>query len=174
METLETKRLQLREWELSDANDLYSYAKTSKVGPMAGWKPHESLEESKQIIEMFQQEDETWAICLKENHKVIGSIGLHHTENPKERMLGYVLGEDLWGRGIVPEASRAVMRYGFERLALDSISVYHFPFNQQSKRVIQKLGFQYITIKEKSFQRYDGVILDEVMYRIKKDEFQTE
>ena len=47
MKRMETERLILRPWELSDAEDLYAYASTPKVGPMAGWKPHESVEESR-------------------------------------------------------------------------------------------------------------------------------
>ena len=47
---LETKRLILRRWEESDAESLYEYAKDPDVGPIAGWPPHQSIEESKEII----------------------------------------------------------------------------------------------------------------------------
>lgn len=53
MKTLHTDRLTLREWRESDAEDLFAYASGNKVGPMAGWKPHESVRESLQIIRMF-------------------------------------------------------------------------------------------------------------------------
>lgn len=82
MERLETERLILREWCKEDAVDMYTYASGDKVGPMAGWKPHENVEESVQIINMFQESDDTWAIEWKDNHAVIGSVGLHRTRKP--------------------------------------------------------------------------------------------
>ncbi len=78
MKTLETERLILREWKLEDAADLYEYAKTELVGPNAGWKPHQTIDESRGIIKKFIENQDTYAIVLKESGKVIGSIGLHH------------------------------------------------------------------------------------------------
>lgn len=173
MESLETKRLIMREWNMNDAYDVYEYAKSKKVGPMAGWKPHESIEETEKILEMFIEEDETWAIYSKELNKVIGSIGLHHTNEENQLMLGYVLAEEYWGKGIMVEAAKAVIKYGFDSLGLDNISVEHFPYNNQSKRVIEKLGFKYIETKEKSYKIYDGSMVDTVCYLLSKEEFKA-
>lgn len=172
MRTLETKRLLLKMWEESDAEDMYDYAKGDKVGPMAGWKPHDSIEETKAIIRMFREEDRTWAIILKEENRAIGSIGLHG--NWKDtRELGYVLSEKYWGRGIVPEASREVLRFAFEELGMEKMVVGHFPFNAQSKRVIEKLGFRHTGFVAGGFERYDGVMLDEERYEMTKEEYLT-
>ena len=164
METLESNRLQLREWEEIDAKDVFEYAKSKLVGPMAGWKPHDSLEESLEIIQMFKREQDTWAIVLKETGKVIGSVGLHKEEKEKERMLGYVLGEDYWGQGIFKEASERILAYGFEQMKLERITVYHFSTNRQSKRVIEKLGFTYEESKKNGTTGYDGTFYDKVCY----------
>ena len=51
VQPLETERLQLRGWKRSDAPQLYAYASNPNVGPKAGWKPHESIAESRKIIE---------------------------------------------------------------------------------------------------------------------------
>ena len=59
MRTLETKRLILHAWRLEDAEAMFSYARGEKVGPRAGWKPHENVAESESIIRMFRKEDET-------------------------------------------------------------------------------------------------------------------
>ena len=174
MERLETDRFILRVWDINDANDVYEYAKSPKVGPMAGWKPHESIDETKDIIEMFIEEDETWAIYSKELNKVIGSVGLHHTNKENQLMLGYVLAEEYWGQGIMVEAARIVIKYGFDKLGIDSISVEHFYYNKQSKRVIEKLGFKYMETKEKSYKIYDGSMMDNVCYLITKEEFYKE
>jgi len=174
MKTIETSRLRLREFRQSDLNDFFEYAKSDKVGPMAGWKPHENMEESQKILNMFIEENEVWAIEYKHLNKVIGSIGLHkdsRRNNPKSLMLGYVLSEEYWGKGLMVEACRAVLDYGFNGCDLSLISVYHFPFNAQSESVIKKLGFKYEGFIRQSTLRFDNVMLDSVCYSMTKDEF---
>ena len=171
MRTLETKRLILRAWRLEDAEAMFSYARGEKVGPRAGWKPHENVAESESIIRMFIEEDETWALVLREEGRPIGSVGLHKTREENVRELGYVLSEKYWGRGIMPEAAEAVLRFAFEELGLSKVTVGHFPFNMQSKRVIEKLGFSYTGYFEKAFERLDGVKMDECRYEMTKEAF---
>lgn len=71
-----TKRLILGPWLVSDAEDLYEYAKNPQVGPIAGRPAHTSVESSKEIIENVLAVDETYAVCMKDAGKAIGSIGL--------------------------------------------------------------------------------------------------
>jgi len=174
MKTLETKRLILREWNINDAEDLYNFAKSPLVGPMAGWKPHVDVDESLKIIEMFIKEDDTWAIVDKETNKVIGGTGLHNDGKRKykqSKMIGYVLSEEYWGRGLVAESTQRILKYGFEELELEIISIYHFPFNVQSKRVIEKCKFTYEGVMRKAGERFDKVVLDDVCYSMTKEEY---
>ena len=171
---LETKRLILRPWRMDDAEDLYAYASNTKVGPMAGWKPHDNIEESKRILEMFVDDGDVWAIEWKENHKVIGSIGLHQSKKADieyDRELGYVLSEAYWGQGIISEAAERIKQFAFEDLKISRLLVAHFDFNHQSKRVIEKLGFSYLTHVCNTRKRYDGVALEEEVYLMTKDDF---
>lgn len=148
---LETNRLIIRKWKSSDLKDFYEYAKVDGVGQNAGWKPHESIEESKKILDLFIQNRHTFALELKENHKVIGSLGIElyrekltdELEKLKGREIGYVLNKDYWGKGIMPEAVTKVIQYCFEDLKLDFLLCSHFNFNKQSKRVIEKCGFEF-------------------------------
>ena len=73
---IETPRLILRPWEESDLADFYEYASVEGVGEMAGWCHHKSVEESGMILDMFIRGKKTLALELKENGKVIGSLGL--------------------------------------------------------------------------------------------------
>lgn len=174
MKKLETERLILRPWTMEDAQDMYEYACTPKVGPMAGWKPHESLDESKKILAMFIEEDDSWAIEWKENHKVIGSVGLHDSKRAGivyDREIGYVIGEPYWGRGIVVEAVKAVMAYAFDESQMKNLMVAHYSFNKQSKRVIEKLGFQYCKHLAEACVRYDGVTLDDEIYTMTREQY---
>ncbi len=143
---LETERLVLRPWEEADAAECYKYAKDSNVGPIAGWPVHTSVENSRQIIRNVLAVPETYAIVLKETGLPIGSIGLHRNdlaEKDDEMELGYWLGVPYWGRGIVPEAAREILRHAFEDLNLAKVWCAYYDGNEKSKRVQEKLGFQF-------------------------------
>jgi len=174
MKTLETERLILRPFQESDLDDLYEYAQSPNVGPNAGWPPHQNKEDSLQIMKMFMEGNEVWALLLKETNKVIGSIGLHNDRlrNIDDvKMLGYVLSEDYWGQGLVLAASKAVIAYAFEVLEMNMVTVHHYPFNQRSKRVIEKCGFIYEGTLRHTTKLYDGKIHDLVCYSMTKDEW---
>lgn len=103
MKRLETPRLILRDWTEDDAEDLYRYAADPEVGPAAGWKPHENVEESRKIAEMFIREGDVWALEEKASGRVIGSLGLHKDEKrpgvPGVKMVGLRPGEGFLGTG---------------------------------------------------------------------------
>ena len=148
---LKTERLILRPWRQEDLDDFYEYASVDGVGEMAGWRHHENHEKSKEILDSFIREDKTFAICLKHNNKVIGSLGVEKygmedklTEffDYKGRELGYVLSRDYWGRGIMAEAVMAVIDYLFHDLDMDFLTCGYYMFNSQSKRVQEKCGFK--------------------------------
>ena len=143
---LETKRLLLRPWAESDAEECFRYAKDPRVGPAAGWKPHANIEETLFVIRKILMVPETYAIVLKETGLPIGSIGLHHNDlasEDDEAELGYWLGVPYWGRGIVPEAAKELLRHAFEDLNLARVWCAYYEGNFKSKRVQEKLGFRY-------------------------------
>ena len=149
--TIETPRLILRAFKQSDLYDFYEYASVEGVGEMAGWAHHESLEKTQEILDKFIQENNTFAIVLKENQKVIGSLGVEKYGREealtefyayKGRELGFVLGKAYWGKGIIAEALQAVIDYLFNDLSLDFLTCGYYDFNTQSKRVQEKCGFK--------------------------------
>lgn len=143
---LQTKRLILRPWCEDDAEELYKYASDPDVGPIAGWPAHKSVENSREIIRGVLSAPETYAVCLKENGKPIGSIGLHRNdlaEADDEYELGYWIGKPFWGQGLIPEASREMLRYAFEDLGMARIWCGYYDGNEKSRRVQEKLGFVY-------------------------------
>lgn len=146
---METERLILRPWEEGDAEDLYEYAKDPDVGYPAGWKAHQSPEESLWIIRNVLNGPECYAVCLKETGKPVGSIELmlkgttDLTVRDDECELGYWLGKPFWGQGIMPEAVREILRHGFEDLSMQKIWAGYYDGNLKSKRVQEKCGFTY-------------------------------
>ena len=148
---VETERLILRPFEQSDLDDFYEYASVEGVGEMAGWKHHENKEFSQEILDLFINEDNTFAIVLKENNKVIGSLGvdeygmeqaLSEFFDYQGREIGYVLSKDYWGKGLMPEAVKAVIDYLFNTQNLDFLTCGYYEFNNQSRKVQEKCGFK--------------------------------
>ena len=158
--TLQTDRLILRPWTWNDLDDFYPYASVDGVGQMAGWNPHKNRDESREILAKFIEHGNVFAIEHKEDRRVIGSLGLHTTrweylpqkENPYADLrtveIGYVLSKTYWGQGLMPEAVRRVQTYLFEEMEADIIFVCHYNFNTQSRRVIEKCGFSFLTEEE--------------------------
>lgn len=144
---LQTERLILRPWEEEDAENLYQYAKDPAVGPIAAWPVHTSVQMSKEVINTVFSAPETYAVCLKEDGKPIGCVGLNFGEKANfkigetEGELGYWLGVPFWGRGIIPEACKELMCHAFEDLQLTRIWCACYDENTKSKRVQEKCGF---------------------------------
>ena len=147
---LETDRLILREWQLSDLDDFFEYCSVPGTGEAAGWPHHKNKEESLAIMTRFIQNKKTFALVYKENKKVIGSLGLEKYGNEEElseffayqgREIGYVLSAAYWGRGLMTEAVKAVISYCFDELNLDFLLCGHYFKNHRSMRVQEKCGF---------------------------------
>lgn len=147
--TLETNRLILRPWEEADAEELYQYAKDPAVGPIAGWPPHTSVENSREIIRDVLTAPETYAVVLKETGKPVGSIGIMFGKNgnapmgEQEAEIGYWIGVPYWGQGLIPEAVRELLRRCFEDLNCTAVWCGYYDGNLKSKRVQEKCGFRY-------------------------------
>lgn len=150
--TLETDRLILRALAGSDLGDFFAYASVPGVGERAGWKHHESVEESKEILKSLADSREVLAIVHKADRKMIGTLGLHRSwandaedyRDLKVKDIGYVLSQSYWGQGLMPEAVGAVIRHCFDTLTLDALTCCHFLENDRSRRVIEKSGFRFV------------------------------
>ena len=174
---IETERLLLRPITEEDTQDTFEYCQNPDVGPHAGWKPHADLAETRIIMkEVFLNKENVWGIVLKENNKMVGSIGL--MPDPKRQynkvlMLGYALAKECWGRGLMTEAARAVVSCGFEVLGLDGISAYCFPYNKRSSRIFEKCSFALEGTMKKAEFRYDGVLLDNECWFLSREVWQS-
>lgn len=146
---IHTARLVLRHWRETDAESLYEYAKDPDVGPVAGWQPHKSVIESRNIIQNVLNGAECYAICEKENDIAIGCIELRlnghtdMTDQDDECELGYWLGKPFWGRGYMPEAAKSILYHAFDALKMTTVWCGYYDGNAKSKRVQEKLGFVY-------------------------------
>ena len=170
MKTLVTKRLILRSLKFEDLIPFFTYARKPNIGPNAGWKPHESIEESARILRMMMNENEVWGITFKEKDELIGTIGLHvrNFENAlaNQKEIGYVLDDTYWGQGLMAEAAESVLKYAFKDVELDQVLCGHALTNKQSQRVIEKVGFHPTHIEQR--EHFDQTMIDIQMYAIKR------
>jgi len=172
---LETQRLVLRGWKKKDAADLYAYAKSPNVGPHAGWKPHADIRESRMIITQMFQQNMTWAITIRGEDIPIGSIGFEpdaYRPHINSREMGYSMNEDYWGQGIMTEAARRLLKYGFEELGLASVMIRTGEANKRSQRVIEKCGFHYEGTLRQCYRMYNGEIRDSRVYSMLREEYE--
>ncbi|MBR6569248.1 MAG: GNAT family N-acetyltransferase [Clostridia bacterium] len=173
---LHTERLVLRSFDPNDAVDLYAFARSETVGYMAGFTPHQSLEDSRRMVKQFIDSGAVWAIVEKRSGRVIGFASLQKDDSrpvPNARKLAYTLGEEYWGQGYATETCRELIRYAFEVRDCAVLAVSHFPFNQKSKRVIKKLGFTYEGVLRHAHALPDGSVSDLVCYSLLKPEYEA-
>lgn len=147
---IETERLILRPWRESDAEALFRYARDPEVGIPAGWPPHTSVENSREIIRTVFATPEVYAVVLKETGEPVGCCGVMFADTPGatpmkegEAELGYWLGKPYWGRGLIPEAAGALLRRCFSDLGLDAVWCGYYDDNTKSKRVCEKCCFRH-------------------------------
>ena len=177
---LETQRLLLRPFTLADAEAMHSnWASDSAVTRFLTWPPHPSIEESRRIIRMWIESCEKpdgyqWAIELKSLGEAIGSINVvRMNEAFDECELGWCIGSRWWGKGIMPEAGAAVLRYLFDEVKANRVAARHAVHNPNSGRVMQKLGM----VKEGVLRSADRSIYgtdDQAVYSMLSSDYLSE
>lgn len=144
---LETARLLLRRFTVDDADDMYhGWASDPEVTKYLTWPCHTSVEATADLLNKWVQDYEDgsvfqWAIELKETGAVIGNIAAVKLDETIDSIeIGYCMSRRYWGRGIMPEALRAVMNYLFDEAGINRIVAIHDVNNPKSGRVMQKAG----------------------------------
>ena len=168
---LETERLILRRVDKNDIKEvlaLRSNPETMKYIPRPLLKNDEdALAHIAMIDEKIESnEGINWAITIKGDPKLIGVIGHYRIQKEHYRAeIGYMILPEYNGKGIVTEAVREAVKYGFEVMKLHSIEAVIEPDNLASAKVLEKNGFiKEAHLKENEF--YDGRFIDSVIYSI--------
>ncbi|WP_301355217.1 GNAT family N-acetyltransferase [Enterococcus spodopteracolus] len=140
---IETERLILRPITLEDVEDIFEYAHDVETTRFV-FPRHQSIEDTKISVANFFMASPLgkYAIEWKENRKMIGTIDLRIQEGYDTAELGYALNKKYWGQGIMPEAGKALLKLGFEKMDLVRIFAYHNTKNSKSGRVMDKLGMR--------------------------------
>ena len=164
---LETHRLILRPYRLEDADDMFeNWASDPEVTKFLTWPPHSSVEVSRNVLEAWIPHYEegnyfNWAIEWKETGRVIGNIAVVGFNQAAESAdLGYCLGRAYWGRGIMPEAIRAVMDYLFDVVGVGRVAATHDAKNPKSGRAMDKAGMHFEGIHRSAGRNNLGICDD--------------
>jgi [ribosomal protein S5]-alanine N-acetyltransferase len=143
---IETDRLLLRPFQMADADDVQRLAGDRAVADTTLNIPHpyeDGLAErwiSNHRDWFEHREQAVFAITLRSNGTLIGTIGLRIDPADERAELGYWIGKPYWNQGYCTEAARAILDFGFQQLGLNRIFAHHFARNPASGRVMQKLG----------------------------------
>jgi Acetyltransferases, including N-acetylases of ribosomal proteins len=145
--TIETQRLVLRRFIEDDAQSMYdNWAGDPEVTKYLRWAPHQSVEVTSGLLKSWLSSYDSpdryhWAIVLKENNMLIGSIsimGVSELDDSGE--IGYCMGKNWWGQGLMTEAAKAVIAFAFGQAGFHRLEAYHSVNNPASGRVMQKAG----------------------------------
>lgn len=148
--TLETERILLRKFQLTDAEDMFkNWGSDDEVTKYLSWPTHKSLDTTKALMAHWcngysQDNFYQWAIVLKDIDEVIGSVSLMSpNDNLMSSSLGYCVGKAFWGKGLVTELTKEILRFGLEEVNFQRIEARHHLDNPASGRVMEKCGMKY-------------------------------
>lgn len=167
---IETERLLLRELQLSDADGMFELDSNPNVHLFLGNRPVKHIEESIEYIHFVQKQYKDfgigrWAVILKETNEFLGWSGIKFITdeiNGHKNFyeIGYRFIEKHWGKGYATEAGKAFVDYAFNEIKADAIYAYADAGNENSRRILEKLGLQYVN----SFEYQEEL---EVWYELK-------
>lgn len=174
---IETERLILRRFVKNDAQAMFdNWASRSENLTYVTWNPHLNVEQTRNSIGNWVKSYDDpnyykWAICLKENpEQVIGDISIveiHEEDSSCE--IGYVLGKNYWGRGLMTEALKAVLDFCFIQVEFHKVKARYASLNPASGRVMEKAGMSYLKTITNGVER-KGYLADLIYYQISRED----
>ena len=174
--TLTTRRLILREVVTEDAEDLLAFRGDPEV-QRYNLVPMKDTREALGLVKTMQGWYTTgyaiqWGITLRADDHVVGLCGLHDWSRHRRRAaLGYDLARSHWGQGIAGEATRAVLRFGFEELDLEQLYALTVTENARSIRLLERLGFQFERVRPDNPWENDGRFRERAVYRLHRSDY---
>ncbi len=163
---------QLRPWQIDDLDNLVHHANNYEIAKnLTDLFPYPySAENGRQFIELATHSQPNRILAIAVDGKAAGAIGIH-PQDDIERMnaeLGYWLGQEYWGRGIMTQAIQQMVAYGFQHWPVNRIYARPFGTNIGSQRALEKAGFILEARLEKTLFKF-GNYVDELIYAVRRD-----
>jgi ribosomal-protein-alanine N-acetyltransferase len=174
--SLATERLQLVEYDVKYAADIFRVRGDAEV-QLYNSEPHKTLQDTLKFIaeelDLYRQKKEIiWGMSLRSSQRIIGCVSMQNWDRYHRRAeIGYDLARDCWGQGLAQEAIRAVLRFGFERLALNRIEIWTSMANARSLRLAERLGFTLDGTLRKRILEDDGQFYDSALFGLLHSEW---
>lgn len=175
---IKTERLLLRRFTLDDAQPMFDrWANDERVTRYLTWDPHMTVDITRYIVGMWcldysKADYYQWAIEFE--GELIGGISIvNYNDASKRAELGYCMGFDYWGKGIMTEAVKAVVDFLFTDVGCNRIEIVHLIENPASGRVAQKCGFTKEGVRREYFNK-NGAFHDDVMYALLRKDWLVE
>lgn len=174
---IETERLILKRFEYADDEAMLKYWISDPAIQSLYSEPiYTNKQEVKELLDKYITSYEKadyyrWAIILKETNECIGQIAYFLVDSKNHfAEIEYCIGSLFQRKGLATEATKAVIKYGFEKINLHKVQICHKSINIASRKVIEKCGFIYEgTLRD--FFYVDGQYIARLYYSILKDEF---
>ncbi|MDD2283308.1 MAG: GNAT family protein [Eubacteriales bacterium] len=177
MPVLETRRLVLRPLSLDDAQDMYAYARDPLVSRYVPWEVHRGIEDTFAYLNTVVEDQlaglvSSWAVVSKAEDRMVGTAGYvwWQPEHSKAE-IGYVLARRLWGQGLISEAAKTIIDFGFTRMELNRIEARCFEANIASARVMEHCGMTFEG-KLRDYLRVKGTFCTFRFYSILRREWE--
>lgn len=173
--TLETPRLRLRRLTMDDAVAVFEYARDEEVARYVTWPAHQSIEDARRFLELVTGQLERgevapWGMELRTEHRLIGSTGYIWWQPAHARAeLGWAMARPYWNQGLMTEAVKACIAFGFARMGLNRIEARCRLENGASERVMQKAGMTFEGIA-RQMMLMKGNYVDLKVYSILREE----
>jgi cupin fold WbuC family metalloprotein len=174
---LQSERLVLRGYELTDAEAIHAYASDPDTTRYMAWQRHGSVDDAFAFLNGFvaasyQRRDLDYALCLADApERAIGGLGLYvRSERHRSMELGYILSRSHWGRGLLPEAARLLIDHAFASCAVERIYAPIFAENARSRRAAEKIGLRLEGVLRSALD-FHGRRWDEAIYAVLRSEW---
>lgn len=174
---MQTDRLIIRKISYQDDQGFYEMCSDVQTAVTAGWKPHDSITTTRNIITVCMYDEDTYSIILKDTNEFIGTISLYKDENKRDceyRELGFCLNKHFRNKGYMYEACVGMIKYAFTNFKLDLLMVEVAKFNESSKKLIEKLPFKYEGCIRGARRIDSGELCDVLSYSITNEEYERE
>lgn len=172
--TIETNRLLLRKFQISDAEQMFhNWTSDEKVSRYVSWSKHENIDETIGIvsgwIDAYKRNSYNWAVEWKETHELIGNISAISISRKHHNCeIGYCYGSKYWNNGFATEALKAVINYLKNECNFHVVEAKHYSTNPASGKVMQKAGMQKeAVLKDRWFDEETGQYCDLICYYTK-------
>lgn len=173
---IETDRLLLRRISLLDAPKLFEYWSDEEVTKHMNISQFSNESEAEAMISLLlalaaSDQAFRWTIVNKRDGEILGTCGFNNWDETNQRgEIGYELGRQFWGQGIMTEALNGLIHHGFDTMELNRIQALVEPENSLSRKILFNMGF----CEEGLLRQYEmarGRFVDLLMLSLLKNDY---